>query len=168
MSIVLFRIDDRLIHGQVVEGWLNYIDVDILLLANDTVANDVMQRTLMEMAIPQEIEIFIDSVNNIIKVYSKLDLKNKNIMILVASPKDAYRLVDAGIYLPSINVGGIHFSSGKAQILEFISVDENDCKYFHLLSDKGVKLDGRPLPSSEKIDILKDVCRYESIKGSEK
>ena len=78
---------------------------------------------------------------------------------MVSSPKDAYRLIDGGIKILSVNVGGMHHSEGKVQILEFVSVNEEDCKYFNLISEKNIKIEGRPLPDFEKVDVFKDVCR---------
>ena len=167
MGIILFRIDDRLIHGQVVEGWLNHIDIDVILLANNMVSEDIMQKTLMEMAVPDDVIIKIDNLENIIKIYKSKTYEKSKILLLVSSPKDAYELIDAGLVANSINVGGLHYTDGKIQILEFLSVDEEDCKYFHLIADKKIKIEGSPLATSEKVDILKAICRYENIKGSD-
>ena len=161
MAVVLFRIDDRLIHGQVVEGWLSKVDAQVLLVANDMVANDIMQKTLMQMAVPLNVEILINTVDDILSKYKSGNYDNKKVFILVSSPKDAFKLIDGGIKVPSINVGGIHYSEGKMQILEFLSVDDEDCKYFHLIDSKNVKIEGRPLPDFEKVDVLKEICKFE-------
>ena len=162
MAITLLRIDDRLIHGQVVEGWLNKLDIKSIVVANDLVAEDVMQKALMEMAVPSQVEIFIDSIDNVLAEYKIGKFEPKKTFLLVSSPKDAFRLIDGGINILSVNVGGMHHSEGKVQILEFMSVDEEDCNYLTLITEKNIKIEGRPLPDFEKVDIVKNICRIKN------
>lgn len=165
MSITVFRIDDRLIHGQVVEGWLNKLDIRCVVVANDMVASDIMQQTLMKMAVPNDIEIYIDTIAEIANKFNNcfFDCKKK-VMILVSSPKDAYELIEKGVSVDSLNVGGIHYKDGKMQILEFLSVDEKDCEYFNLIYSKNIFIEGRSLPDFEKVDIIKNIKNLEIYK----
>jgi mannose/fructose/N-acetylgalactosamine-specific phosphotransferase system component IIB len=159
MAVVLFRIDDRLIHGQVVEGWLSNIRVDAILVANDLVAHDDMQKTLMSMAIPQGIEVFIDTVNDALKQLKQGVFEKRRTLILVESPKDAYLLLNGGVTITSLNVGGMHFRTGKLQICEYISIDDEDKKYFKQIAEKGIKIEGRTIPDMEKLDIVKELSK---------
>jgi len=161
MAVVLLRIDDRLIHGQVVEGWLNKLDIKTIIVANDLVADDIMQKTLMQMAVPSHIEIFIDSIDNILEKYRAGEFEVSKTFLLVSSPKDAFRLIDGGVAIDSVNVGGMHHSEGKCQILEFVSVDDEDCKYLNMLAKANIKIEGRPLPDFDRVDIVKNLCRIE-------
>ncbi len=162
MSIEVLRIDDRLIHGQVVEGWISKLDIAAIWVANERIAGDFLQKTLMEMAVPSRIELFVGDIPEVLQKYNSENVKNKKIMILVDSPKDAFLLIDGGLQIESINVGGMHFSDGKIQILEFMSIDVQDLEYFRAISNKNIKIEGRPLPDFEKIDIMKKIMRFES------
>ncbi|MFC1546777.1 PTS system mannose/fructose/N-acetylgalactosamine-transporter subunit IIB [bacterium] len=157
MSIVLFRIDDRLIHGQVVEGWLNQLQAQGVLVVNNIVAKDEMQKTLIAMAIPPSVEVFIETVEEALKRWKQGEFDNKRLLILVSCPKDAFLLIDNGINVPSVNVGGMHYSEGKMQIFEYISVSHEDVNYFYLLAYMGIKIEGRTLPDTEKLDITREL-----------
>jgi len=161
MAIVLLRIDDRLIHGQVVEGWLNKLDIQQIIVANDIVSEDIMQKTLMQMAVPTQIEIFIESIESVLLKNKLGEFATKKTFLLVSSPKDAYRLISGGIKISSVNVGGMHHCEGKCQVLEFVSVDEEDCNYLNLIAKENIRIEGRPLPDFEKEDIVKNICRIQ-------
>ncbi len=157
MSVVLFRIDDRLLHGQVIEGWLKNINIDTIIVANDIVANDEMQKMLMSMAVPCKTTIYIDTVDSIIDQWKRHVFEHKKILMLVSNPKDAHSLIENGIHIDSLNVGGMHFVDGKKQILEAVSVDEADVHYFYALSYMGIKIEARTVPRAEKIDLIKEL-----------
>jgi PTS system mannose-specific IIB component len=163
MAITLLRIDDRLIHGQVVEGWLNKLDIKTIVVANDLVAEDIMQKTLMQMAIPSNIDIVIESIDNVLSDYKLGKFEEYKTLLLVSCPQDAYRLINGGIKIESVNVGGMHLCEGKCQILEFLSVNEEDCKYFNLIAKENIKIEGRPLPDFDKIDIVKNICKIQKM-----
>ena len=106
----------------------------------------------------------IESLENVADFFKNKQTQDQKILLLVSSPKDALFLINSGVYVEALNVGGIHYVEEKVQILEFLSVDKNDCKYFHEIAEKHIKIEGRPLPSSEKVDILRGICRFETNK----
>ena len=70
MPIVLVRIDDRLVHGQIVQGWLKNIDVNKIVVVSDSAATDDMQKMLMAMAVPIGIELEVNTVKDTIAAVS--------------------------------------------------------------------------------------------------
>ncbi|MFH1715586.1 MAG: PTS sugar transporter subunit IIB [Elusimicrobiota bacterium] len=157
MSIILFRIDDRLIHGQVVEGWLKEIGAEIIVVANDIVACDEMQKALMTLAIPSDVDVYIERIDTAIEQYKQGYFDKNKTLVLVSCPKDAFQLIEGGLKINSINIGGMHFSEGKKQILETISVSKDDVEYLRALSNKGLQLESRTLPEAERIDVAKEL-----------
>ncbi|MCX5781957.1 MAG: PTS sugar transporter subunit IIB [Elusimicrobia bacterium] len=154
MPIVLARIDDRLIHGQVVEGWLKKIRVTHILVVSDEAARDEMQKTLLGMAAPSNVKVSTLSVDDAVSEI-KLNIFDKDfLLILFSNPADALKFLNLGVKLASINVGGMHFSSGKRQILKNLSVDNSDIDAFENISKLGVELEGRILPDDTKIDVM--------------
>ena len=132
MTIKVVRIDDRLIHGQIVQGWLKLIQIDKILVVSDEVAKDEMQKVLLSMAVPSNIKNIKDASYDISNnVYEK-----DNLMILFSNPHDIVRMLDNGIKFNTINIGGMHFAHGKKQLLPNLSVDRNDIEAFLKLIER--------------------------------
>jgi len=160
MSVDLVRIDDRLVHGQVVEGWVRSLRLERLVVASDEVAADDTQMALYSLAVPQGVELVCLNVEAAARQW-KIDVwKNGRTMILVSGPQDVLRLLDAGAPLESVNVGGMHFREGREQVLKAISVDEDDVHAFHRLCQEGIVMEARPLPLDEPIDLRPYVERW--------
>jgi|AGTN01.1.fsa_nt_gi Phosphotransferase system, mannose/fructose/N-acetylgalactosamine-specific component IIB len=154
MPIVLVRIDDRLVHGQVVEGWLKTIHVSHIVVVSDEVAKDKMQQTLLGMAVPSSIKVTNLSVEDAAKQLKARQFEKERIMLLLSRPRDVLRLVEQGVALTSVNVGGMHYSLGKRQLLRNLSVDPGDISDLQAISRFGIELEGRVLPADERVDII--------------
>ena len=154
MSIVLIRIDDRLIHGQIVEGWLKSIHVNHIVVVSDEVARDKMQQVLLGMAVPSGVKVASYSIENAAKKIRENYFLSDRVLLLLSSPRDVLRLMNAGVEVPSVNVGGMHYTPGKKQLLRNLSVDDDDISALIEISRKGAELEGRVLPSDEKVNIL--------------
>ncbi len=157
MAIEVVRIDDRLIHGQIVQGWLKVIQVDKILLVSDEVASDKMQQILLSMAMPSTVKLVIKNIKD--ASYELLNdvYDNDKLMVLFANPQDIVKMFENGVKFTSINVGGMHFSHGKTQILKNLSVNEQDVISFMKLIENGVELEARILPSDERYNIAEDI-----------
>lgn len=157
MGVLLIRIDDRLVHGQVVAGWVKAIKANHIMVVNDKVAGDTMQKVLLGMAVPSNLKL---SVLAIAEAAEKLktDISEENrLMVLLNSPTDALELVKRGVPVKSINVGGIHFCEGKKQILKAVCVDMIDIQALYELDRYGIELEGRVVPTDERINIMESV-----------
>lgn len=143
-DIAFLRIDDRLIHGQVIVGWLPEIKPDNLVVVNDSVAEDAMRQDLMSLSVPPDVEL---------EFYSTSDITDEDVnessFILVSSPKDAWECLQKGIKPQRFNVGGMHSKDGKEEIFEALHVDDEDRKYFDLIIKSGVEPIFQPTPQNE-------------------
>lgn len=148
------RIDDRFIHGQVAVGWVKTLNSDQIIVANDTIATDDLQRTLMEMAKPPNVEVDILTVEEVIYKITDNTYQNKRIILLIDSPKDALRLVKNGIKIGRLNIGGMRFKDGKKQITRTVSIDNEDHETFRALNSLGIELELRAVPTDTKIDFM--------------
>jgi mannose/fructose/sorbose-specific phosphotransferase system IIB component len=154
-EIVLVRIDDRLIHGQVVVGWVKALAATRIIVANDQVADDSLQCCLLEMAAPAPLQVTICPIAEVRQNLTATAAKNERIIILFSSPLDVRRAVELGVQMPQINVGGMRFNQGKKQILKAISVDNEDIQNFRYLLDQGLAITVQMVPTDEKQDIRK-------------
>ncbi|MFH1378945.1 MAG: PTS sugar transporter subunit IIB [bacterium] len=154
MPLVLLRIDDRLIHGQVVEGWLDAVGANLIIIASDEIAEDEFQQTLLTLAVPPRIRAVFLKVNDVIGFFNTKQQAGDRILLLVDNPNAALQLIESGVKISSINVGGMHYGEGKKQILPFLSVDADDRKSFEKINQMNVMLEGRVLPGDTPIDII--------------
>ncbi len=155
MSITLIRIDDRLIHGQVIQGWVRHQKIQKIFVCNDEVAGDEMRKTLMEIAVPANLKIAILSIDKVVKAAQEVQFTKERTLFLFSNPRDLVKFVDSGIMVKSVNIGAMHFSSGKRHILETVSVDEDDVLAFQELAKRGIELEVRAVPTDVKKNILK-------------
>ncbi len=153
MGLVLVRIDDRLIHGQVVEGWCSYLKINHIVVCNNAVAGDEMQKTLLSLAVPSNMKITILSIKQTIKMIPSLESEKGRAILLLSSPRDALKLVRNGFNVKEINVGGIHYARGKIQVRKAISLSDDDLEAFEELDKLGVKLEARMVPTDPKIKM---------------
>ena len=153
MPLVQVRIDDRLIHGQVVVGWRNVLKMECIILCSDEVALSEWQRTIYLSAVTNDIEAMVLTLKDTIEALADPENEVKRILLLVDNPKTIVDLVAAGINIKEVNVGGMHFKPGKNQIASFIFVDDLDVENFQVLYNKGVFFDGRDVPTRPPIDI---------------
>jgi mannose/fructose/sorbose-specific phosphotransferase system IIB component len=166
MSDVLVRIDDRLVHGQVVEGWLKSIHATAIVVASDLVAADEMQSALYLLAVPQGIKLSCLSLKDAASEWSSASWKKDRVLVLVSSPQDVVTLIQHGASIQSVNVGGMHFKEGRLQILKAVSVDDKDVAALKSLLEKGVLLEARPLPLDEPIDLKPYLDRWQQERES--
>lgn len=142
------RIDDRLIHGQVIVGWLPEVKPDRLLVVNDKISEDFMRQELMALSVPPEIEL---------KFYSTGEIAAEEVseqsFILVASPRDAWECLQKGIAPRRFNVGGMHSRDDKEEIFEALHVDNEDRRYFDMILDLGIAPVFQPTPQNEPLPL---------------
>ncbi|MDR1418093.1 MAG: PTS sugar transporter subunit IIB [Endomicrobium sp.] len=168
MPISLVRVDDRLVHGQVVQGWLKTISVNVLLVVSDIVVQDKMQQALMEMAVPNDIKLEIKNLKDAVNILRATDSKS-NVMVLMASPKEAFDILESGIKFNSLNIGGMHFSNGKKQILNNVCADNTDIEFLYKIYQKGIELESRVLPRDDRVNVIPLIEKeYLSLSKAEK
>lgn len=103
--IKLLRIDERLIHGQVVVGWSKMLNVSAIVVGSDEAARDSMRTMSLKMATPPGVKVAIKTIDEAIALMNDPRAEKMQILTLVDNPKDAYRIVSAVKGIPAINVG---------------------------------------------------------------
>ncbi len=157
MKISLARIDDRLIHGQVVTSWSKETRCERIIVCNDEVAADTMRKTLLEQVAPPGVKSSVISIDKAIRVINNPKYANVNALLLFTNPTDVLRLVEGGVDLKTINIGGMSFKEGKKQITGTISVDEKDIEAFKKLDKLGIELEIRKVVADIKIKLMSKI-----------
>jgi len=154
VPVILARIDDRLIHGQVTEGWFPKFRPEIVLVVSDDVAASEWHRELYLASLPDDLEGMVSGVGDAPGIINELESDPRPSYVLFESPKDACTAVENGAVIKKINVGGMHSSKGKREMCDYIFVDDEDVFHLKRLKEMGVELDFRDLPDHDDIDIM--------------
>ena len=153
-NILLTRIDNRLIHGQVATQWNSTVGSNLILVANDKVAGDKMRQGLMDMAAPSGVATRYFTIEKTIEFIHKAADRQK-IFIICEDPEDVLKLVEGGVPIKKVNIGNMHMSEGKRQVATSVAVDEADVTAFKKLQEKGIELEIRRVPTMAAEDIQK-------------
>lgn len=154
MALSLVRIDDRLVHGQVVEGWVPHLKADLVLVASDAAAADETLVMLMRMALPDKVELQVLPVDRAARHPDLAEGSRRKVLVLAPGPKEVLALLERGASFSKVNVGGLHYTAGKVQLGKAIYLSEEDLAALRAISGRGVKLEGRALPGEKEIDLL--------------
>lgn len=146
-----FRVDNRLVHGQVIEAWLPYLDAEKLVVVSDALAADHLQQQIMQLAIPGRIQVFFITLAEAKITHDALTAQGARFLFLLATCQDVLRLVEQGIPVPVLNVGNMHYGPGKKQICPHIAVTEEDTCCLNALKRQGTALDFRCVPNDMPI-----------------
>lgn len=154
MEISLVRIDDRLIHGQVATVWVKVSGCNKIIACSDEVAADKLRKTLLLQVAPSNVKAYVLPINKAIEVYKNPKYNDFKTMFLFTNPTDVLRMIEGGVDIKHVNVGGMCYKEGKTQITGAVSVDKNDIEAFKKLHEKGVELEIRQVASNPKIDLM--------------
>lgn len=153
-NIVLTRIDNRLIHGQVATQWASSVNGNLILVANDNVAGDNFRQGLMDLAAPSFCQTRYFTLEKTINVIHRASPEQR-IIIICDSPSDVLTLVKGGVPITKVNIGNMHMAEGKRQVATVVAVDDRDVAAFRGLQECGVTLEIRKVPSESAEDSSK-------------
>ena len=154
MSFGLWRIDDRLIHGQVATRWTKETGVQRIIVVNDNVVKDKTRATMLKQAVPPGVTAHVVSVDKMMRVYNNPEYAGDKVMLLFTNPTDALELVRRGVPIQSINIGGMAYKEGRVMLDMSVSVDEKDIEAFKELDSRGIELEVRKVASDKKVPVL--------------
>ena len=154
MVIGLARIDDRLIHGQVATRWTKETNVQRIIVVSDEVAADTVRKTLLTQVAPPGVTAHVVDVAKMIRFYNNPKYAGERVMLLFTNPTDVERIVEGGVKITSVNIGGMAFRQGKTQVNNAISVDAKDIEAFNKLNARGIELEARKVSTDQKLKMM--------------
>ncbi|MFC0138869.1 PTS mannose transporter subunit IIAB [Erwinia mallotivora] len=154
MKIGLARIDDRLIHGQVATRWTKETNVSRIIVVSDEVAADKVRKSLLTQVAPPGVTAHVVDVAKMVRVWNNPKYASDRVMLLFTNPGDVERLVEEGVKITTVNIGGMAFRQGKTQVNNAVSVDEKDIAAFRKLNDRGIELEVRKVSSDQRLKMM--------------
>lgn len=155
MSIVLSRIDNRLIHGQVLEAWVPQLQADCIVVANDEIAALPLQRTLMQAAVPKNIRVVIGTVAEVVDLFARGEFAEARVLLLFATIADAVSARRGGVDFAELNLGNLHAAEGKQRYSCTVSLGQEDLASLRSLEEQGVRVVARCIPSDHECEWKK-------------
>ncbi|AWF38292.1 sorbose-specific phosphotransferase enzyme IIB component [Klebsiella oxytoca] len=158
MNITLARIDDRLIHGQVTTVWSKVANAQRIIICNDDVYNDDVRRTLLRQAAPPGMKVNVVNIEKAVAVYHNPQYQDETVFYLFTNPQDVLTMVQQGVKIATLNIGGMAWRPAKKQLTKAVSLDAADINTFQQLDKLGVKLDLRVVASDPSVNILDKIA----------
>jgi mannose/fructose/N-acetylgalactosamine-specific phosphotransferase system component IIB len=154
MSIVLCRIDDRLIHGQVVIGWGRPLGINLIILVDDQVATSPWEQDLYRMAVAPEIEVRFVTIADAAATMTEWQTNGKRGLVLTGDLDTMAALHAASPdVVHRINLGGIHHRPGRRERLPFVYLTDQELRTLHALEDSGAVITAQDLPTTTPVAL---------------
>ena len=155
MDAVFTRIDSRLIHGQVAGTWVPFIAPQTFIAASDNAAHDKLRKSLLLQVAPAGVKTNVLDIAKAGRVYNNPKYTGMKTMFVVESPVDVVRLLDEGVKINEVNVGGVTFKTGMVQLSDAVYASEEHLEAYRELIRRGVKLTVQQLPNHSPVDLEK-------------
>ncbi|WP_248927958.1 PTS system mannose/fructose/N-acetylgalactosamine-transporter subunit IIB [Paenibacillus hamazuiensis] len=153
MKIVLVRVDDRLIHGEVAVGWTRILGATHIVVANDQAAADNTQKMLLKMATPVGVKSTVLPVQEAARQLVERKFANDNVLLLVRDPGSLLDLMKGGLKLDKVNVANIRMKEGRKRITKEVAASPEEIEAWKELDRAGVAMEARLLPGGTAADF---------------
>nr|WP_211194400.1 PTS sugar transporter subunit IIB [Pyxidicoccus fallax] len=148
----MVRVDNRLIHGQVVEAWLPFLKVSRVVVADDEAASSPLIRAAMALAVQSAIEVQILPLAQVdFAALSKDGVRTLVLLRDVAAVPFAFA---HGLALDELNLGNVHFGTGRRQVSPSVFLAEAELKALQQLAEQGVRVEARAVPSEKPVELM--------------
>jgi len=153
VTLELFRIDDRLIHGQVVVGWGQPCGIGFLVLVDDEVAQSDWEQELYRMGVPPEMDVFFDSVEQAARRLADYQADRRKGMLLTGDIETMARLLAQVPAVRAVTVGGIHHKQGRVARLRYVFLTPEEEARLRALESAGVAVTAQDVPGASPVSL---------------
>jgi PTS system mannose-specific IIB component/fructoselysine and glucoselysine-specific PTS system IIB component len=159
MPIALYRIDDRLIHGQVVVGWGQPLGLGYIVLVDDDVASEEWEQELYRMGVPPEVEVHFVSVRDAASRLAVYAADPRPGILLTGTVRAMLDLVrSASTPVRAVNVGGVHHREDRAQKLRYVFLTADEERELREIAEAGAVVTAQDVPSARAVPLA-DILR---------
>ncbi|WEV40287.1 PTS sugar transporter subunit IIB [Lactobacillus sp. ESL0681] len=152
MAVEFCRIDDRLIHGQVVTTWLNVKQIEQVIIVDEQVANDKIQSNVLQMSVPRNVKLHIFSPQKFLKIVPNHPVSRRT-MLLFASPFAVAEVVAGGYQISDLNIGGIRGNEQRKQYTKAVFLTDEEKEVLEKLIAQGTKINIQMVPSDGAVSL---------------
>ena len=153
MAIEVFRIDDRLIHGQVVVGWAQPMELEFIVLVDDDVAASAWEQDLYRMGVPFEMRVFFESVESALTRLPEFQRMTEPGLLLTGDTVTMRQLVERGAEILRVNIGGVHHRAERVPRLRYVFLTPEEEADLLAISARGVEVTAQDLPAATLVPL---------------
>jgi PTS system mannose-specific IIB component/fructoselysine and glucoselysine-specific PTS system IIB component len=153
VPVDLYRIDDRLIHGQVVVGWGQPMQLGFIVLVDDEVGVSDWEQDLYRTGVPPGVEVFFDTVEQAAARHARYAADPRPGVLLTGAIETMLRLADLVPAIRRVNVGGVHHQAGRTQHLRYVFLTPDEREALRTLAARGVEVSAQDVPSARPVPL---------------
>lgn len=153
MSLLLVRVDDRYVHGQVVVGWGRALRVQRIVLVDDAVRASDWEQDLYRLGVPPDVQLEFASVAEAEDRLRALDQSPERVLVLMGDVETLVRLCEGRPPITRVNIGGLHHAPGRHERLPFVFLSETEAAKLRELSLAGIDVSAQDVPSARPVPI---------------
>lgn len=154
-NIVLTRIDDRLIHGQVVTAWIRRYPINRILIVDDELSKNRLMERIYRAAAPVGTEVLIKPVQEAAAFLREDGERGENILILVKVPQVIEALLEGEVEIKKVILGGMAAGKGRKTFIRNVSASREEIECMRRISEKGIELSYQLVPDEKETDLKK-------------
>jgi PTS system mannose-specific IIB component len=158
--IALVRVDNRLIHGQVVTTWIPHVRADEVVVVDDEAASSALMRAAMSLALPQQVNATILRMDEV--DWARLSASPRRILVLVRDVTQAADAVKAGADVRHVNLGNVHWVEGRKPVSPSVFLSAEELRTLAELASRGVEVEARAVPADRRTTLPELEARMES------
>jgi D-glucosaminate PTS system EIIB component len=152
VTVQLYRVDDRLIHGQVVVGWGQPLDVEFIVLVDDAVADSEWEQELYRMGVPPEMDVYFHSADSAIAALEQYRTDRRRGILVTGDIATMTSLVERAA-VTEVNIGGIHSRPGRVQRMRYVFLSPEEEEQLRALDARGVTVTAQDVPGARPVPL---------------
>ena len=153
MAVERYRIDDRLIHGQVVVGWGQPLDIGFIVLVDDEVAGSDWEQELYRMGVPPGMDVYFATVQDAARAHARYAADPRHGIVLTGDIDTMRRLADLVPSIRAVNLGGIHHRPGRVQRLRYVFLSPAEERALRDLAARGLAVSAQDVPAARPVAL---------------
>lgn len=154
MLLKIIRLDDRLVHGLIINNWCSIENITEIMVVDKGAFSNEMRRTVIEMSTPENIKVLFCDVDKALEIYAE-EAEYEALMMIFGNPFELLEFVNKGGALKCVNIGGMSFKKGKKRLSTSVYADEEEIDALKKIADKNILLEIRILPTDKSTNLLK-------------
>jgi mannose/fructose/N-acetylgalactosamine-specific phosphotransferase system component IIB len=162
LDIALVRVDNRLVHGQILEAWVPFLRVSCIVVVDDHVASDFFHETVIRMAVPRGVKVIVCGVAEFAETYPFNRGRGPKTIVLFSKVSDAWTARRLGFLFDQLNIGNIYNEECKLCCTPAVLLSDDDIRDIIGLRDAGVKIDLQQVPLEKPVDLFEIVRNMQS------
>lgn len=149
----IVRLDDRLVHGQLINNWCTYENITEIIVVNKEVAENDIRKTFIELSVPEDVKIIFCDTLKALELYEE-ECEYEEVIMVFGNPFEVLEFIEGGGKIRSLNIGGMSFKKDKKKVDTNLYLDDKEIEEIKKIANSKVEIEIRILPTDKKTDFF--------------